>query len=270
MITTIDKLLKKNSYLKNLSVADRIAVYNEALKQVAELRHYFYSNQESETNFFINLHRRLSAVDTMDSVLIDDMYDLTLEERLLIYDMTVSRIGSLRNLQDSYHYLISNNRETISNLSTLSFPILSSIQEFVYNIKEKILQLPILCSMRNYVNYLSERTLSLPIQSRIIAGLLSNKTLNLPISAMIGLFLPAIEKIKTLALPIQLQLNSFHLSIKNLYLPIQATLTAISASLTSEKTLALPMSATLTSIPTYNILNEHTYLLPISASIHTI
>jgi len=37
MITIIDKLLKKNSYLKNLSVADRIAVYNEALKQVAEL-----------------------------------------------------------------------------------------------------------------------------------------------------------------------------------------------------------------------------------------
>jgi hypothetical protein len=274
MIQTIDTLLLKNIYFKKLSIADRLAIYNIALKQVAELRNYFYTNQTSITNFTINISNILSSMNSIDDILLDDLQSLTQQERLLIYNIVQSRIASLRNLQNHHYYLITNTRGALSHKKTLLLPITNWINEIILIIKEKILTFPISNSIIAFSRSAKVKTLTLPILVSIVAGLQQSKILQFPIIKTIVLLGIFQTKIKSLVLPIQGVINLLATGttkIKSLVLPITNSMVTIFASYTiQQKVLSLPILKSIITLASYQYLKEKRLTMPINHSINTI
>lgn len=188
----IDGFLQKSPYMSKLSVADRIAVYNEALKRLSEVRNYIYENvTDSGNRVAINMdYMTLSNLKTIDNIMENDLIDLTLEERLLIYNITQFRIASLRIIQKQSHYAVSNVRSTyISSLKKFVVPILSNITLIgIFTSHEKLFLLPIEKSIIAATVHLKEKFLELPLTKVItdILGQTKIKNIAFPISNSIA------------------------------------------------------------------------------------
>ena len=252
MINVIDTLLKKNNYLKKLSDADRLSVYNIALLQIAELRNYFYTNQILPTNFAINTSQRpLSSIKSIDSIMQNDLQTLSSAERLLIYNMVQTRIADLRVLQNNHYYLSSNVYGTVSRNIIRELPITNSIILFVYRLREAFRILPIISAIRKVAFVVRKKVLSLPIAARIVLG---------------------ITRIKFLSFPIIYSLRTYisYITVKRLSLPIQAVIDYLIINTLSVVNRILPVSYSITIIGEYQYLREKNLAMPINNSIKVI
>lgn len=240
-----------------MSIADRVAVYNEALKQVAKIHPIYYDNAGNTGNLILSYKtQKLSTINLVDEILYDDLYNLSDEERLLIYKVTQRRIGMLRILQKSSYYSISNVRSLIVKYSkNLVLSLEYLITALKYQVKESTLRLTLSKTIATIKMAIDNTTLKLPISKRIIniitLGLEYLKTLRMPISKQIVL-LKKIELVKTLVLSLSHKIISY--AGDKLY----------------EKRLTLLLTKSIISIAAYQNYKERTLVLPISKKIETL
>ena len=283
MIQTIDVLLQKNPYFKGKSIADRLAIYNIALKQLAELRSYFYTNQTSTTNFTINQSSILSSMDSIDDILLDDLSTLTQQERLLIYNMVQSRIGSLRNLQNHHYYLVTNTHGQLTRITRREFPLLKLVRELIYTLISGTKELPIQQSVRIIVYEIKQKIMEFPLLHGIvnfdstIGGIQQKiKTLEFPLLKTI-LTLSIVQNnfvTKVLEFPLLksiLNVVANSTETTTLEFPLLKSVVNIFAGVTNQiKTLEFPIIHTTVVIESYQYIKESHREFPIIHSINTI
>lgn len=135
-LRTIDNILQHNPYMKNLSEADRLTCYNEALKRIDNMKGILYTNQKEKQTIHVFDFKKLESSSAYDSTLVDDLYEFTEQERILIYNMVQSRIAQLRILQSNNYYVISNTRGILRKTKIFTLNLIKSVKDLA--IKEKI------------------------------------------------------------------------------------------------------------------------------------
>ena len=254
MMKAIDILLKRNPYIKVLSDADRIAVYNEALKRIAKLREYEYTNQSDLETLVVNTqYTNLSAIKTIDNILDDDIKSFSTDERLLLYNIVQDRIATLRVLQHTHNYLITNALNEIQSVVNLQMSIASMIYNpfmAVKDVLQTILQLPITNKIFNYVNEIFQTILQLQISNRIFNYITGSYQIikKLPIAFAINdVSLIDYFRTKLLAMNLSFTIGSAEtMYTTNKVLPLTFTIEPIGEYQYSEqKNLILPLSFTI-------------------------
>ena len=249
----VDGLLKKNPYLSKLSQADRISIYNEAMRQVAEIRSLYYTNIiDLDVSLIMNQEIiPLSIMKKVDNTLIDDLSELSNAERLLIYRMTLSRIGLLRMLQQQSFYTISNVRS------------LRSIKNIIFSLQSSI----------NIFTYLSGiRTWNFPLKHKIASSLINikTKTIRFPyLSHLIAFGLEEITRIRFL-LSKQIILINEILKTKNITFPLSKNILIYIGDTFKIRTLIFSLSKSIVGIETYQKYKERNYVFPITKTIEVI
>jgi len=254
MMKAIDILLKRNPYIKVLSDADRIDIYNEALKRIAKLRKYEYTNQSDLETLVINTqYMNLSAIRTINNILDDDIKSFSDDERMLLYNIVQDRIATLRVLQHTHNYLITNVLNVIDSTIILKMPIASMIYNpftAVKDIFQTILQLSITNKIFNYVTETFQTVLQLSISNRIFNYITQSYQVikKLPITFTIS-DVSLIDYIKTklLTLNLSFTIESGEIPyVVNKVLPLTFTIEPIGEYQYSEqKNLILPLSFTI-------------------------
>lgn len=249
----VDRLLIRNPYLKNLSIADRLSTYNEALKQVAIIRPIIYSNCDDNT-FLVTSNEvtTLSNIMAIDNILIDNLSDLTESERLIIYNITQMRIGALRVIQQQSHYTLNNLRSTImyhtkNLLMTLSY----NIGLLKYRVEERIKNFPISFRIETLLNQMSTKILTLPIMMIITQGLLKVAKLIMPLELRISI-LRKLEYVKNLVCGLSFTIINYQgskLKIRRLTMSLVIAIIRIASFQKSkERRMVLPLSITIKNI----------------------
>jgi hypothetical protein len=265
----IDNLLQKNPYIGKLSEADRIAVYNEAIKRIATLREYTYTNQSTSDQLVINTQYELSDITSIDNIISPDISSLSVDERLLIYNMVQDRIATLRVLQHSKDYEVINSTFMLDIYTSMILPIAFMIYNPATSVKDVhqvIRQLPLSNKLFNYLLNSQEMILELPIKNQItncillfenairkfpltfaiISGLSKNQILQIPIANQVINVVTDYKETKIAVIPITFTINSLeqnNLRTTNITLPISNTIIAISTYQNyQERDMKLPIS----------------------------